>query len=265
MFRWEVKVKKVTTFILILLATYATSAQLSERLTDKDIKALIETIEQDRNRFNDSVDDKMKNVWYRSVKGEVKIALVLENFIKNVNAMKERFTKDYSASAEAASMLQQASIIDSFFKEHPGTKSATEWEHLAVDLRALANAYGTEFPLPDGAIVRRINDKETATAADSLIRTTNQFKKEISRDKTLAEELKETYKHNAEELIKQAVTVRARSWDSKTATEEAKSIMDLAVQIEQSLERDQTSSSITSAWKAMQASLQKLRSAFALD
>ena len=256
--------KKITIFILFFLAVCTASAQIADRLTDKDIRALIETIEQDRDRFEELLEDKMKNAWYRSPKGEMKIALVLDDLRKNVKAMKESFTKDYSASNEAANTFRHATIIDSFIKEHPDTKAATEWEHFSVNLRTLAYAYGTDFPLPADATVRRINDLETAMAADALIRTAKQFKKEVERNNTVPEEMKEAYKRDTEELIKQAITVRARTWDSKAANMEAKAIMDLAMQIGQSLQRDQISSSITSAWNSMQASLQKLSSAYGM-
>ena len=45
------------------------------------------------------------------------------------------------------------------------TKGRNEWDTQTTNLKRLADAYGTSFPLPDGATIRRLNDKEAADAA----------------------------------------------------------------------------------------------------
>ena len=45
-------------------------------------------------------------------------------------------------------------------------KGGSEWDTMATGLTRLAGAYGTQFPVPRDAVVRRFNDKETAEIAE---------------------------------------------------------------------------------------------------
>ena len=66
-------------------------------------------------------------------------------------------------------------------------KGRSEWDRQVTNLKRLAEAYGTTFPLPDGATVRRMNDKETAAAAEAVATAAERFKDDLDKASTLAE------------------------------------------------------------------------------
>ena len=64
-------------------------------------------------------------------------------------------------------------------------KGRPEWDRQAANLKRLAEAYGTTFPLPAGGTARRMNDKETAAVADTLCRAANRFKSDLDKERPL--------------------------------------------------------------------------------
>ncbi len=140
-----------------------------ERLSDKDVKALIERVDEGRDKFEGNLDGKFKGSTLREATGEAKVSAVLQDYQDNTKKLKDRFTANYSASAEAATVLKQSTAIDTFLQGSPSDmKGRSEWDRQVTNLKQLAAAYGTTFPFREGSPVRRMNDKETAGFAAEI-------------------------------------------------------------------------------------------------
>ena len=87
-----------------------------ERLSDKDVKALIEQVDEGRDKFEGNLDGKFKGSTLRTANGETKVEGALQDYQDNTKKLKDRFTEDYSASAEVATVLKQSTAIDTFMK-----------------------------------------------------------------------------------------------------------------------------------------------------
>lgn len=152
----------------------------AERLTDRQLEQLIETIASQEDTFRDSLDPTLKRAVIRNPTGEYNVERILKDFSDAAERLKDRFKKDYSASTEATDLLRQATTIDNYFhRDQAATRGETEWNAFARNLKALAGAYGTEFPLPAGATARRISDKEVIAAAEGLSRDADRLKKAV--------------------------------------------------------------------------------------
>lgn len=200
------------------------SAQTGDRMTDKDVKALLEAVDKGRDRFEDQLDGKLKDSILRLPNGEVNVARFLDDLQENTGRLKERFTNEYAASAEVAAVLRQSTAIDAFMKQKPGIKGASEWDSLASNLSRLAGVYGTKFPLEGDAPVRRINDAEAAKAAASVEEQADQFKNAVNREAALAKPAKDGLKSQADIVKNAAKTLRSRLNDSKPSTSEARQL-----------------------------------------
>src|SRR5262244_4474719 len=77
-------------------------AQTPGRLSDRDVKALIETVDKGRDRFEDELDGKVKNSVVREPSHEVRVDKYLGDFKDSVEHLKDRFESKYAASAEVA-------------------------------------------------------------------------------------------------------------------------------------------------------------------
>jgi hypothetical protein len=200
-------------------------AQTGQRLTDKEVKALIETVDKGRDRFEDQLDGKLKDNILRGPNGEVNVARFLDDLQENTHRLKERFTTEYAASAEVATVLRQATPVDAFMKQKPGIKGSSEWDHLASSLGRLAAAYGTTFPLEANAPVRRVSDGEAAKAAGAIEDQADEFKDAVNREELLAKPVKDGLKGEAEVVKNAAKTLKSRVSDSKPATSEARQLV----------------------------------------
>ena len=118
-----------------------------ERLSDKDVKTLIDQVDEGRDKFEGNLDGKFKGSTVRGPSGETKVAGALQDYQDNTQKLKDRFTPDYSASAEVATVLKQSTAIDTFMQGSPSAmKGRSEWDRQTANLKHLAEAYGTTFP-----------------------------------------------------------------------------------------------------------------------
>ena len=249
----------------VSLGSFPAFAQASpERLSDKDVKTLIEQVDVGRDKFEGNLDGEFKGSTVRGPGGgETKVAGALQDYQDNTQKLKERFTPDYSASAEVATVLKQSMAIDAYMQAAPSAmKGRSEWDRQTINLKNLAQSYGTTFPVPDGATPRRVNDKETAAHAGATAESADRFKNDLDKDKTLAKPEKDAGKKDVELLIKQADAVKSRTNDGKPATGEMRQLIDQMAKVQTFVDAHATLP--LTNWRAVQASLVKLQEAFGL-
>ena len=153
--------------VAMLLPTPALFA--ADRLSDDDVKAVLERIDWERDRFEDQLDGRLKRSILRDPGMEVNVERFLDDLQENLDTLKERFTAEYAASAEVTGLLNQASAIQHFMSaQPPDIDGASEWNRLAESLTVLAAVYGTVMPIPVGQQARRMNDREVEQLADNL-------------------------------------------------------------------------------------------------
>lgn len=257
---------KVLARILIAAVVTASPALAADRLTDRDVKELVARIEEGRDRFDDALDGRLKDSIVRGATGEVKVDKFLDDFQENIDRLEERLKPDYAASAEAATLLGQATLIERFFKaQPPGTKGESEWNRLATDLKALAAAYGTEFPLADGAPVRRLGDREVAAVAEQIADAAGELKSrldaDLKKDPSIDKETRASIVREVDQLAKDAKALRSRVKDGNPSSAEADQMLARAVRIRTFLESHPTPSS-AGAWAGINGQLQTIAGAY---
>jgi hypothetical protein len=251
---------------LALYAMPAIAQAPPERLSDKDVKALIEQVDQERDKFEGNLDGKLKDSLLRSETTDIKVSAALQDYQDNIKKLKERFTADYSASAELEVVLNQANRIDNFMKTSTAvTKGRSEWDREAASLKHLAVAYGATFPLPPGAAVRRMNDKEAAEAAGAIADAADHVKDDFSKvpDSALPKADKETVKKGLETLSKQADAVKSRLNDGKPATAEVQQLMAQVAVVQRFIDAHPVLKTKDN-WDALHTALTKVQRAFEL-
>jgi len=234
------------------------------RLSDKDVKALIEQVDENRDKFKDNLDSSIKDAKLRSPSGEIDVEKFLDDYKDNINKVKDRFKDDYSASAEVATVLHQATLIDTRMKNSDATiKGRSEWDREAASLKSLAEAYGTTFPTPEGAPVRRFNDKETAASAEALGKAADHLKDSVDKNSTIPKPERDAVKKDADELQKLADTVKSKTEDGKPATAEFQQLASQAAKVE-SWMSTHAAGAASADWQGIQTELAKLRQAFGM-
>jgi hypothetical protein len=250
----------------VLALCWSLPALAADRLTDKDVKALVARIEQGRDRFDDALDDKVKHSIVRGPAGEVNVDNFLNDFQESIDRLEERLKPEYAASAEAGALLRQASAIHRFFRQQPaGTRGESEWNRLEADLKTLAAAYGADFPLGENATVRRIGDRELAAAIDEIARNADRLKKsldnELKKDTTMDKPARQTIVGEADGLSKDAKAFRDRVKDGEPSSAEADRVLARATKLQGLIDGHQVPAS-AGTWTNVTPRLQSVASAY---
>jgi hypothetical protein len=225
------------------------------------VKAIIDEVDTGRDKFEGNLDGDFKGSTLRGPNGETKVSGALQDYQDSTKKLQHRFTPDYSASAEVATVLKQSTQIDRFMKSPSSpTEGRNEWDRQTVYLKRLAEAYNTTFPLPDGAAVRRLNDKEAADAAGAVAIQAEQVKRAVDADKTLAKPDKQALKTEVDAVIKLAKTLQSRLKDGKPATGEGRALKEKVAPL--TAEGRQLPPAVLTAIGALRAPLAKLDQAF---
>jgi hypothetical protein len=259
--------KKTAVGVVYAAALVAMPAVLADRLSDKDVKALIERVNHDRDRFEDQLDGRLKGSIIRGPGGEVNVARYLDDLQDNVGKLKERFTPEYAASAEAMTVLRQGSDIQRFMSSQPANfDGASEWNRLAGSLNDLAAVYGTTMPLQEGQAARRMNDGEVKKAADDLAKSAERFKKDLDSslktDKAVDKATRTAAVQQADDLKRDAKELASALGDGRPASGEANALLDRAATIRTATAGRTLSPAAQTAWRAVESGLEKVGRGF---
>jgi hypothetical protein len=249
--------------ILSIASVPAIAQTRAERLSDKDVKALIDEVDKGRDKFEGNLDGEFKGSTLRGPAGETKVSGALQDYQDNTKKLQDRFSSEYAASAEVATVLKQSTLIDAFMQRSSSAmKGRSEWDRQVTNLKHLAAAYGTTFPFTDGATVRRMNDKETAAVADEIGEAAERLKGDIDRSSTLAKADKGAVKQEADRVEKLADEVESRAADGKPASGEVLQLVEQVTRLATFLDANERAS--VANWQSVQTSLATLQQAFGL-
>ena len=85
---------------------FSVPALAADRLTDRDVKALVARVEDDRDKFDNALDDELKNKILRDSTGEVDVKRFLNNFQESIDRLEASLKPEYAGSSEAGALLQ---------------------------------------------------------------------------------------------------------------------------------------------------------------
>lgn len=254
----------------VVLAGLPSSALADEtmaRLSDRDVEDLVETIEDEFKDFRRALDSTFRRSVVRGPGGEIQVDGYLDDLAADIERFDDRFDGEYSASAEVKDLLTRADMMNGYIRSHPEMKGANEWDVFGSGLQGLASAYGTTFPLPDGAAIRRIGDGELEGAASAVSEHARDMKKPVRKHARGTDELKaaaDSLDDELSALSEQSRTLASRIRGNKPASAEARQVLDTAGNIETLLDTPGMPTEVTAAWEEGAKSMEKIEQAYAL-
>ena len=254
---------------VLLALGLAAPVVAADRLNDKDVKQLIDRIDNERDRFEDQLDGKLKRSIVRGPRGEVNVETYLDDLQENLDKLKGRFTSDYSGSAEVTTLLRQGSDIQRYMATLPANfDGASEWNRLSSSLTELAAAYGTSFPVVEGELARRMNDKEVEKTASDVAKSADQFKHDLDAslkaDQTVSAATREGAVKEADTLKESAEKLASTLDDDKPATGEARTLLQHAAAMKSAAAGRTLSAAAKTSWGEVEDGLAKIAQAFGL-
>lgn len=257
-----------TKSVVFAVATWLLSAsawaQGQPRLTDKAVTQIIESVEKSRNAFEAALDDKAKSSIVRAPRGELKLDAFLGDLGTGVKNLKGKFNKSYSAQSEAETVLRQATAIDVTVKNAgQGMKGAAEWNAFAADLKRLAGAYGTNFPLAaGGGSVRRVNDEEAIAAADDMKKQAARVRESVEGNAGIAKDLRDAAKTELAGIEQQSDLVKARVSSGQPAAAEMQKLLAHVAAVDKFMGANKVMPQTQAYWQGARTPLDKLKQAY---
>ena len=154
--------------IALVVAT-APGAAAAERLTDQQVKSLIEQVDKSYDRWKDGLEKaNMDDAVIKSAAGTIDVKQFLKGFKDDISKLKDKFKPENAAVAEATAVLRKGSDVERRYKARGGA-AGSEWSALSNSLGSLAAAYGGPWPIEtmDVQFVR-VNDKEMVGRLDGV-------------------------------------------------------------------------------------------------
>jgi hypothetical protein len=264
-----ITLRTMTACAILVAALLAAPAVAAERLNDKDVKQLIEQVNNDRDRFEDQLDGKLKRSIIRGPGGEVNVERYLDDLQENVNKLKDRFASQYAASAEVTTILRQGSDIQGYMSTlPPDFNGASEWNRLSGNLGKLAAAYATTFPIAAGQQARRLNDAEVKKAAEDIGKAADQFKKELDsslkKDKTVDAATRAAAVTAADGLKEDAKRLASLVGAGRPASGEAQALVQRATAVRAASSARALTPAAKTAWGSVEGGLDQVGQAFGL-
>jgi hypothetical protein len=242
-----------------------------ERLTDEEVKALLESVEKKRAAFEAALDEKLKNSTIRGARGEVNTNEFFDDLQDQVRRARERFSPNYSASSEVLSLLQFATRLDAWASTQPaGFQGSREWGALAADFRRLSAAYNSSLLRPGqkalGDQARRLNDAELVTVAATVEKNMDAFRKEydsaLAANTTLTPASRKTAIQNVDAMKNSARALNTALGKEQKGIAEANALLKgSAVMIDTTLKLPPNSSA-AAAWAPVREELTKVALAY---
>ena len=253
-------------FVAVWLVVSAAPLFAADRLTDRDVKELIARIEDGRDKFDNALEDKFKNAILRDASGEVNVKRFLNTFQESIDRVEQSLKPDYAASTEVGTLLRQGSGLERYFRQQAGgTRGESEWNRLASDLKALAGAYGTDFPVGENPTFRRIGDGEVAKSVKVMEDAAKQLKKsldsDLKKDPSVDKASREGILDEADQLAKDAKALRERVNDGKPSSAEADQVMARAARLQTFIKGHQVPAA-SGAWNGVASQLEIMSAAY---
>jgi len=242
-----------------------------ERLTDEEVRALIESVEKKRAAFEAALDEKLKNTTIKGARGEVNTNEFFDDLQDQVRRARERFSPNYSASSEVLSLLQFATRLDAWASTQPaGFQGSREWGALAADFRRLSAAYNSSLLRPGqkalGDQARRLNDAELVTVAATVEKNMDAFRNAydsaLAANTNLTPASRKTAIQNVDAMTNSARALNTALGKEQKGIAEANALLKgSAVMIDTTLQLPPNSSA-AKAWAPVREELTKVALAY---
>ncbi|HRH43698.1 MAG TPA: hypothetical protein PKY82_18855 [Pyrinomonadaceae bacterium] len=128
---------------LVFTLTTSTFAQTrAYRVSDRQVKTLINRIETKTNTFRQSIDRSLDNSNINGTNREDNINSFVENFENSTNSLKDNFNVNRSTNNDVQEVLNRAVLINRFMQNNSLNRTTqNQWKSIRTDLNTLANYY----------------------------------------------------------------------------------------------------------------------------
>jgi len=250
--------------VLALLPSLG-SAATTERLTDEQVKKLIQDIDIGYDTWKKGLEkENLDDAVITSAERTIRVKSFLEDFEKAIDGVKDRFKPDYAASPEVLALLRRGSDVE-LHNRRQGRTPSSEWPALATKLGTLAAAYGVGWPVQSMNVqASRLNDGELAARVEQVAKGAKALQGETEKaaraNKSIDKAARESLKRSIQGFEQKAKDVQARLKEDRPASVEVGQLLSQARAIKET--QGKLSLPATASWQGIDAGLEALARSF---
>jgi hypothetical protein len=158
--------RTVLIMVLVVGVTGAAPGSASDRLTDPQVKRIVENIDHAFNEWRGYLDRRdLDEAVVRAAEGTFDAERFLDDMEKDIDLVRERLGDRYAAGAEVTALLRRASDLE---RGSVALGRPERWKLLSGEFASLARAYRVAWPMDAAATAQRITDHELADHAKRI-------------------------------------------------------------------------------------------------
>jgi hypothetical protein len=256
-------------FAALVIALVAPRAVAIERVTDEQVKGLIQDIAKGFDTWKaDLKENHLGSALITSSAGTMSLEKFLESFGTAVDNAKDRFDpKKNAANSEVVALLRLGSDVV-LQQRRQGEAPRSTWVPLSSNLQALAHAYSLPWPVESMSVqAARLPEKELANKVEQMKSSANQLWDEkeqaVKNDKAISDTTRESLKKSVEQLREMADGVHSRIEDEKPAEVEVSQLLTQVKNVKETLTKFSLFSA-GGAWRGIDSGAEALAREFAL-
>ena len=254
-------------FALAGLFTLA-HAQKPYRANYDQVKNLIERLEKNTDVLRSSVDSALDHSRFDNTRSEDNVNQLLKDFEQATDRLKDRFSKDNSATDAAEEVLRRGAAIDNFMQRHWLSQTVQrDWRNLYHELDRLARAYHVGFNWSSANMhPYRINNEEikalmvwTEKRADSFRDSLDEALDKSHFDGTKREEDINKFVRDFEVATD---NLRERFADNYSAVGAVSDVLWRGAMIDRFMQRHELTEKAQNDWRLLRDNLDELARAY---
>jgi hypothetical protein len=254
---------------LAVALAFPLAAAGAERMTDEQVKKLIEDIDSGYETWKEDLEkSNLDDAVITSAERTVKVKDFLKDFEKAIDLLKDRFKPEYAASPEVQALLRRGSDVE-LRNRRQSLAPSSAWTALGSKLDALAHAYEVAWPVESmNVLPARLNDGELAGKVEQMETAAKQLQSETEKaakaNKSINKATRESLKGEVQQLGQSAKEVRSRIKDDRPAAVEVGQLLSQTTKVKATLTKLSLPSTGAPAWRGIEAGAEALARAFDL-
>jgi hypothetical protein len=252
------------TICCLTLTALISAAQEPFRLADREVKPLLERLEDRVGNFREAINKGLKKSRINYGSGEESLPQYVEDLKISARRLKDRFDGKRSVAADVEEVLRRSIYIDRFMQRHPVVTGADrEWTEVRQQLETLGRAWHVRWD-EDGPENRpsRLNDQEVITLVESIRRNTAQLRedadKALKNNRSVDSQIRKNISNSLSDLSRSADKLRNRVSDSREAPRQVDELLRLGATIDSFIDQRRLSGRVQSDWSVLRAYLTQL-------
>jgi hypothetical protein len=269
---------------ILLLAGLANTAlaQHPYRLSEDDMRGLLDRLERDSDQFRQSMDKSLDRSALDGTRAEDRINDFVKDFAESTSRLRDRYDDNQSASGTMQEVLNRASRIDRFVTNHRlSGRVYDDWRRVRADLDELASTYTVSWTWPAVDVVttqdtvvidrhaRRVNDEDVKNIIRNIDNEAEHFRHSL-RDALNHSHFNHT---STEDDINAFVKNFENSTDRlkdhfgkhNAATDDVEEVMNRAARIDAFMRNHELSSRSQEDWQNLRRNLDALSAAYSVS